>query len=74
MYDFQITRKQKTGKKKIALLIQQKAKSIVNQFYHHCDKIPEKTNLRVEEFILAHNVRGFYPSWEGHGRAEQVTS
>jgi hypothetical protein len=27
----------------------------------HCDKIPEKTNLKEEEFILAHSFRGLCP-------------
>jgi hypothetical protein len=27
--------------------------------FHHCDKIPKKSNLKEERFILAHAFRSF---------------
>jgi hypothetical protein len=27
--------------------------------FHHCDKIPEKINLKEERLILTDNIRGF---------------
>jgi hypothetical protein len=55
--------------------------------FHHCDKIPEKTNLRRGVIYLAHSFRGFSP-WplvslasvpsggmvEGHDRGKLLTS
>jgi hypothetical protein len=28
-------------------------------FYHHCDQMPDRNNLRKELFLLAYNFRGF---------------
>jgi hypothetical protein len=37
----------------------------VSQFSHHCNKKPEKNNLRKEKFVLAHSVRGRFQSMVG---------
>lgn len=37
-------------------------------FSHLPDKIPDRNDLRRKGFKLAHNIRGYDPSWwERHG-------
>jgi hypothetical protein len=33
----------------------------ISYFYHQCDKIPDRNNLREERFVVAHGFRGFSP-------------
>lgn len=37
----------------------------ISYFFHCCDKIVDKSNLRKEGFILALNIKGYYTlSWQ----------